>query len=86
MATRTSTRRPRESGGAGRARKSRQYLVDERGRPTAIVLPLGEYEELVEAAEQRDDIRHLEEAKKVRGKPISLEELEARLRVRGKLR
>ena len=60
--------------------------MDERGRPTAIVLPLGEYEELVEAAEQRDDIRHLEAAKTVRGKPISLEELEARLRVRGKLR
>jgi hypothetical protein len=67
-------------------KKCREYLVDEEGRRTAVVLPIEEYEELIEAAEQRDDIRHLEKGKKVRGKPIPLEELEARLRAKGKLR
>jgi PHD/YefM family antitoxin component YafN of YafNO toxin-antitoxin module len=75
MATRTRT-----------LKKSRQYLVDDRGQRTAVVIPIEEYEELIEAAEQRDDIRYLERAKKVRGKPAPLEEVEARLRAEGKLR
>ncbi len=61
-------------------------MTDEAGRRTAVVLSLEEYEELIEAAEQIDDIRHLEEGKKVKGKPVPLEEFEARLRATGKLR
>ena len=47
---------------AARKLENRQYVVDEQGRRTAVVLPIDEYEELLEAAEQRDDIRHLEAA------------------------
>jgi len=68
------------------AKKSRQYLTDAKGRRKAVILPIHEYEELIEAAEQLEDIRHLEEGKKVRGKPVPLEGFEARLRAEGKLR
>jgi hypothetical protein len=67
-------------------RKLRQYLVDEKGRRTGVVLSIKEYEDLIEAAEQRDDIAHLDEARKVEGEPITLEELEVRLRAKGILR
>ena len=77
MATRAKTRA---------AKKPRQYLVDENGQRTGVVLTLEEYEELIEAAEQLDDTRHLEDGKKVKGKPIPLEEFEARLRAAGKPR
>ena len=63
-----------------------QYVVDEKGRRTAVLLPIEVFEELVELAEQRDDIRHLEAAKNVPGEPIPLEEFEAQLRAEGKLR
>ena len=77
MTTATKTTRTR--------RKLRQYLVDEKGRRTGVVLSIKEYEDLVEAAEQRDDIHHLERAKKVKGKPVPLEQVEAKLRAKGKL-
>ncbi len=67
-------------------KKCREYLVDEEGRRTAVVLPIEEYEELIEAAEQRDDIRHLEKGKKVRGKPVPWEKVRDELRRAGKLR
>jgi len=60
-------------------------LIDEAGQRTGVVLSLEEYEELIEAAEQIDDIRHLEEGKKVKGKPIPWEQVKAELRAEGKL-
>jgi hypothetical protein len=63
-----------------------QYVVDGNGKRTAVLVPIELFEELVELAEQREDIRHLEEGKKVPGEPIPLEELEAQLRAEGKLR
>jgi len=68
------------------AKKSRQFVVNEKGAHTAVLLPIDEYEDLIEAAEQIDDIRHLEEGKKVKGKPVPLEEFETRLRAQRKLR
>jgi len=68
------------------AKKPRQFLVNDKGERTGVVLTIEEYEDLIEAAEQRDDIRHLRKAKAVRGNAIPLEELEARLRAEGKLR
>ena len=62
-----------------------QYLVDERGRRTAVVLPIKEFEALLEAAEQLDDIRHLEEAKAEGGEPIPWEQVKEELRAEGKL-
>ena len=50
------------------AKKSREYVVDEKGRRTGVILTLEEYEELLEAAEQLDDIRHLGRAREARGK------------------
>ena len=53
-------------------KRTKQFLEDSEGRRAWVVLPIEEYEELIEAAEQREDIRHLEEGKKVRGEDISL--------------
>jgi len=68
-----------------RRRKPRQYLVDEKGQRTGIVLTLEEYDELIEAAEQREDIRHLEEGKKIKGKPALLEKFAARVSTKRRL-
>ena len=77
MTTTTKTKRTR--------RKLRQYLVDEKGRRTGVVLSIKEYEDLVEAAEQLDDIRYLEEAKAEEGEPIPWEQVKEELRAEGKL-
>jgi len=66
-------------------KRTRQFLEDSEGRRTWVVLPIEEYEELIEAAEQREDIRQLEAGRKVKGEDIPLEEFEARLRAEGKL-
>ena len=66
-------------------KRARQFLEDSQGRRAWVVLPIEEYDELIEAAEQREDIRHLEEGKKIKGKDIPLEEFEAQLRAEGKL-
>jgi hypothetical protein len=69
-----------------RARKPRkQFLEDAQGRRAWVVLPIEEYEELIEAAEQREAIRHLEEGKKIKGKDLPWEQVKARLRAEGKL-
>jgi PHD/YefM family antitoxin component YafN of YafNO toxin-antitoxin module len=68
------------------AKKSREYVVDEEGRRKAVLLPLEEYEALVEAAEDLEDIRAADEARAEGGEPVPLEEVEARLRAEGKLR
>jgi hypothetical protein len=77
MTAATKTKRTR--------RKLRQYLVDEKGRRTGVVLSIKEYEDLVEAAEQLDDIRYLEEAKAEEGEPIPWEQVKEELRAEGKL-
>jgi hypothetical protein len=93
MATRpASSGRARSKRGAqGRkqvktARKRRQYLVDEKGNRTGVVLPLKEYEALVAAAEDLEDLRAADEARAEGGEPVPLEVAEARLRASGKLR
>jgi len=69
-----------------RKRDTRKFLVDARGRRTGVLLSVREYEELIEAAEQRDDIRHLEAGRKVPGDPLPWEHVKAELRASGKLR
>jgi len=66
-------------------KNAKRFVVDAKGRPTAVLLPIGEYEELLEAAEQKEDIRHLEQAKKTRGEAIDWEEMKSELRAKGKL-
>jgi hypothetical protein len=60
-------------------KRTKQFLEDSQGQRAWVVLPIEEYDELVEAAEQRVDIRRLEAGKKLKGKDISLEEFEAKL-------
>ncbi len=62
------------------------YIRDDQGNPVAVVVPITFFEELVELADQREDIVHLLRNRKVPGEPIPLEELTARLRAEGKLR
>ncbi len=37
-----------------------EYVTDERGKPTRVVLDIGEYERLIEAAEDAEDVREHE--------------------------
>jgi hypothetical protein len=41
----------------------KQFLVDERGKKTAVLLPIEMYTELVEAQEELDSLRAYTEAK-----------------------
>ncbi|MGD0111299.1 MAG: hypothetical protein ABSD48_05495 [Armatimonadota bacterium] len=66
-------------------KRARQFLEDSQGRRAWVVLPIEEYDELIEAAEQREDIRHLEEGKKIKGKDVRWEQVKAKLRADGKL-
>ncbi len=40
-----------------------QYLVDEQGKRVSVVLPVEEYERMLEELEELDDIRLYDEAK-----------------------
>ena len=70
---------------AKKTKRPREYVVDEEGRRTAVVVPIEEYEELLEAAEQREDVRHLEKARNVPGEPVPWEQVKGELRKEGKL-
>jgi hypothetical protein len=41
-----------------------QYITDQDGNKTAVVLPINEFEQLLEELEELDDIRLYDEAKK----------------------
>ncbi len=66
-------------------KRTKQFLADAQGRRAWVVLPIEEYDELVEAAAQREDIRRLEEGKKLKGKDVPWEQVKAKLRAQGKL-
>lgn len=55
-----------------------EYLVNEQGERTRVVLTVDEYEDLLDAASEQDDIRRLDEAleRRRRGEddPLPLEE------------
>jgi PHD/YefM family antitoxin component YafN of YafNO toxin-antitoxin module len=68
-----------------RKRTKKQFLVDEKGRRTAVVLPIEEYERLRELDEDIADLRAADEARAEGGESIPLEEFEAQLRAEGKL-
>jgi hypothetical protein len=56
-----------------------QYVVNARGKEVAVLLPLNEFERLLEELEMRDDIRAADEAKAKGEPPIPLEEALAQL-------
>ena len=66
-------------------KRARQFLEDSQGRRAWVVLPIEEYDELIEAVEQREDIRHLEAGKKLKGEDVPWEQVKAKLRAEGKL-
>jgi hypothetical protein len=71
----------------GRKRRNRrpEFVVDERDRRVAVVLPIAEYKKLLEAAEDLEDIRAADAARAEGGEPIPWEEVKAELRGEGKL-
>jgi hypothetical protein len=60
--------------------KSRQFLVDGKGERIAAVLPIKEYEALLEAAEDRADLRAAEKARAEGGEPVPREIVKTGLR------
>jgi hypothetical protein len=51
-----------------------EYLVDEAGNRTAVVLPLAAWQQIKEELEELDDIRAYDEAKAQPSEPVSFEE------------
>ena len=71
----------------GKARKKqRQFLVDENGKRTGVILSMREYKALLEAAEDMADLCAADEARAEGGEGAPLEIVEARLRAQDKLR
>jgi PHD/YefM family antitoxin component YafN of YafNO toxin-antitoxin module len=64
---------------------SRSFVIDDQGRPTAVIMSISDYEELLEAAEQQADIKHLEKAKHAKGKAVGWQEVKKQLQAAGKL-
>jgi hypothetical protein len=51
-----------------------EYLVDEAGNRTAVVLPLAAWQQIKEELEELDDIRAYDEAKAQPSEPVLFEE------------
>ncbi len=51
-----------------------RYLVDEHGERVAVVLPLEEYNKLLEELEELDDLRAYDAAKASGEKPIPIDQ------------
>gem|GEM_PF-92627 len=51
-----------------------QYLVDDQGHRTAAVVPIAEWEQILESLEELDDIRAYDEAKSSPSDPIPFEQ------------
>jgi hypothetical protein len=62
-----------------------QYVVDKDGKRTAVLLPIEVFEELVEAAEDLEDIQAADEARAEGGEDVPWEGVKARLRAKGVL-
>jgi PHD/YefM family antitoxin component YafN of YafNO toxin-antitoxin module len=57
-----------------------QYLVDERGKRQAVVVPISEWEKILEALEELDDIRAYDEAKRQPSEAIPFEKAVSEIR------
>lgn len=70
----------RESGDMkGKARKKEPEIVIREGKPSAVILDIDEYQEMLERLEDMDDLRLLE---KIREKPLKFRKLDEFLRER----
>ena len=54
--------------------KQPQFIVDEKGNRTAVILDMESYEQLLDALEELDDIRAYDEAKALNDEVIPLEQ------------
>lgn len=66
-------------------KSERQVLVNENGRPTAVILPLREYRRLLRRIEDLEDVRDLKRAAKTAGPLVAAPELRLRLKKLGLL-
>ena len=53
---------------------SEQYVVDQEGRRVAVIIPIALYQRLLDALEEPDDIRVLDEAKAAGDEAIPFEQ------------
>ncbi len=51
-----------------------EYVLDEKGRKKAILLPYEQWEQIIDALEELEDIRLYDEAKSVESEPIQFDE------------
>ena len=77
MTTTTRTRKTR--------RKPPQFVVDEKGRRTGVLLTLRQYQALLQRIEDLEDIQAAKEALAEGGEGIPWEEFERQLQAEGKL-
>lgn len=63
----------------GKARKKEPEIVIREGKPSAVILDIDEYQEMLERLEDMDDLRLLE---KIREKPLKFRKLDEFLRER----
>jgi hypothetical protein len=52
-----------------------QYVVDEQGKPVRVLIDIGDYEELLERAEDSEAVAMLERLRGSKREHISLEDL-----------
>jgi len=57
-----------------------EYLVDERGNRKAVVVPVAEWEQVIELLEELDDIRAYDEAKSQPSEPVPFEQAVTEIR------
>jgi hypothetical protein len=57
-----------------------QYLVDDEGHRMAVVVPIAEWEQILELLEELDDIRAYDEAKSKPSDPIPFEQAVSEIR------
>ena len=54
--------------------KAPQYITDDKGNKLSVVIPIKDYEQLMEELEELEDIRLYDEAKEQEGESIPFEE------------
>ncbi len=69
----------REAAYASEGGRARRFLTNENGERTAVVLPIGEYEELLELAEDAEALREADEALARGEKPVPWESVRYRI-------
>ena len=51
-----------------------QFLINKKGKQTAVVLPIDKYNKLIEQLEDLQDVKLFDEAMKNKGKSIAIDE------------